>query len=119
MHFPGCATLTLSAYCLEHELYIAAEGEVERAQRAGSARARPRSPRSPARDRVKNDERATRATERLRRRIEETRAIAGHTLRCSDCARRSSGRATGWTMRLGEDGRLYAFCPECDRLEFA
>ena len=28
--FPGCATLTLSAYCLEHELLIRAGAEVER-----------------------------------------------------------------------------------------
>lgn len=29
--FPGCETLTLSAYCLEHELFIRAELEAERA----------------------------------------------------------------------------------------
>jgi RNase P subunit RPR2 len=68
---------------------------------------------------VRSNERTTGAAERLHRRIEETRAIAGHTLGCSDCERLSSGRATGWTMRLGEDGHLYVFCPECDRLEFA
>ena len=57
-------------------------------------------------------------TERLLRRIEQTRAITGHPLRCSDCDRLSMGRATGWTMRLGGDGCLYAFCPECDELAF-
>jgi hypothetical protein len=61
-----------------------------------------------------NDDRA----ERLRRRIEETRAVTGHPLRCVDCERLSSGRATGWTMHLGNDGNLYAFCPECGELEF-
>lgn len=30
--FPGCETLTLSAYCFEHELLIRAEVEAERAQ---------------------------------------------------------------------------------------
>lgn len=40
-----------------------------------------------------------------------------HALRCSDCARLSSGRATGWTMRLGSGGSLYAFCPECGDLD--
>jgi hypothetical protein len=44
--------------------------------------------------------------------------MTGHALRCSECERLSSGRATGWTMRLGDDGGAYAFCPECDRLEF-
>jgi hypothetical protein len=58
------------------------------------------------------------ARDLLRRRIEETRAISGHTLCCSECDRLSSGRATGWTMRLGDDGQLLAFCPECDELEF-
>lgn len=62
---------------------------------------------------MKNDDRA----ERLRRRIEETRAMTGHPLRCSDCERLSSGRATGWTMRLGSGGSLYAFCPECGDLD--
>jgi hypothetical protein len=57
-------------------------------------------------------------TERLRRRIEETRDMPGHPLRCSECDRRSIGRASGWTMHLGKDGYLYAFCPECDELEF-
>jgi hypothetical protein len=61
-----------------------------------------------------NDDRA----ERLRRRIEETRAVTGHPLRCSECERLSSGRATGWTMHLGYDGSLFAFCPECGELEF-
>lgn len=31
--FPGCATLTLSAYCLEHELFLAAQLEAEQARR--------------------------------------------------------------------------------------
>lgn len=59
-----------------------------------------------------------RSTERLRRRIEQTRALTGHALRCSDCDRFSSGRATGWTMHLGEHGCLYALCPDCDDLRF-
>jgi hypothetical protein len=54
----------------------------------------------------------------LRRRIEQTGALSGHPLRCSECDRLSSGRATGWTMQLGDDGRPYAFCPECDDLQF-
>lgn len=58
-------------------------------------------------------EEPARAAERLRRRVEETRAIAGYPLRCSGCGRLSSGRATAWTMRLGGDGRLYASCPDC------
>jgi len=66
---------------------------------------------------VRNNRRTATDAEGLRRRIEETRAIAGHTLECSDCERLSSGRATGWTMRFGEDGRLYAFCPDCDRFD--
>ncbi|HZT93727.1 MAG TPA: hypothetical protein VE985_04530 [Gaiellaceae bacterium] len=44
--------------------------------------------------------------------------MTGHTLCCSECDRLSSGRATGWTMRLGYGGQLLAFCPECDELEF-
>jgi hypothetical protein len=56
--------------------------------------------------------------ERLRRRIEEMRAVAGHPLRCSECDRVSSGRATGWTMRLDEDACPYALCPECDEVAF-
>jgi hypothetical protein len=35
--FPGCATLTLSPYCVEHELFISAEVEIERAQRPEGA----------------------------------------------------------------------------------
>ena len=60
---------------------------------------------------------ASRGTEALRRRIEQTRALPGHALRCSDCDRLSSGRATGWTMHRGEGGRLFAFCPDCDERE--
>jgi hypothetical protein len=56
--------------------------------------------------------------ERLHRRIEETRAAPGHPLLCSECDRLSIGRASGWTMRLGHDDELYAFCPECDEQEF-
>lgn len=37
--FPGCATLTLSPYCLEHELFIRAEVEAERSQRPEGAEA--------------------------------------------------------------------------------
>jgi hypothetical protein len=59
-----------------------------------------------------------RNSEQLLRRIRQTRSILGHPLRCSECDRLSSGRATGWTMRLGADNRLYAFCPECDEFEF-
>jgi hypothetical protein len=57
--------------------------------------------------------------EALRRRIEETRALTAHPLRCTVCDRLSSGRATGWTMHRGADADLFAFCPECDELEFA
>ena len=32
--FPDCETLTLSAYCLEHELFIRTEIEVDRARDA-------------------------------------------------------------------------------------
>jgi hypothetical protein len=70
---------------------------------------------------VKRGERrpkVNRGHEALRRQIERTRALAGHPLRCTECDRLSSGRATGWTMRLGDDGDLFAFCPECDELEF-
>lgn len=56
-------------------------------------------------------------SDRLRRRIEQTRALSGHPLRCSECDRLSSGRATGWTMHLGDDGCPYAFCPECNELQ--
>ena len=56
--------------------------------------------------------------DRLRRRIEETRAIGGHALCCSECDRISIGKATGWTMRCGYGGELLVFCPECDELEF-
>jgi hypothetical protein len=31
-NFPDCETLTLGAYCLEHELFIRAETEAERKQ---------------------------------------------------------------------------------------
>lgn len=61
---------------------------------------------------------AGQGAQRLRRRIEQTLAIGGHPLRCSSCDRLSSGRATGWTMHLRDEGRLYAFCPECDEAEF-
>jgi hypothetical protein len=59
-----------------------------------------------------------RGVEALRRRIEQTRSLTGTPLRCSECERLSSGRATGWTMRRADDGQLFAFCPECDELEF-
>ena len=61
---------------------------------------------------------AGRSIAALRRRIEETRALTGHALQCTNCDRLSSGRATGWTMHRGDDGCLFAFCPECDELEF-
>jgi hypothetical protein len=48
----------------------------------------------------------------LRRRIEETRAIPGHALQCSECGRLSIGRASGWTMRLADE-ELYTLCPDC------
>jgi hypothetical protein len=32
--YPGCATFTLSTYCIEHELMIRAQKESERAQAA-------------------------------------------------------------------------------------
>ncbi len=32
--FPGCATLTLSTYCVEHELLVRALKETERTQHA-------------------------------------------------------------------------------------
>ena len=57
-------------------------------------------------------------TERLRLQIARTRAITGHPLQCSECDRLSIGRASGWTMHLGDEGQLQAFCPECDELEF-
>jgi hypothetical protein len=60
----------------------------------------------------------SRGVEALRRRIEQTRSVSGTPLRCTDCERLSSGRATGWTMRRAYDGQLSAFCPECDELEF-
>ena len=50
---------------------------------------------------MRNNRRTATDAEGLRRRIEETRAIAGHTLECSDCERLSSGRATGWGCGLG------------------
>jgi hypothetical protein len=56
--------------------------------------------------------------EALRRRIEETRSQPGSPLRCTDCDRLSSGRATGWTMHRAADGQLFALCPECNELEF-
>ena len=56
-------------------------------------------------------------TEALLRRIEQTRALTGHALRCTDCDRLSSGRATGWTMHRTGDGHLFALCPDCDELE--
>jgi RNase P subunit RPR2 len=56
--------------------------------------------------------------ERLGRQIEEIRAIPGHRLRCSECHRLSSGRATGWTMYLGDDEYLSVFCPECEEIAF-
>jgi len=70
---------------------------------------------------VKRDQRATgisRGIDRLHRQVEQTRALTGHALRCSECDRLSSGRATGWTMHRGDAGRLSAFCPECGELEF-
>jgi hypothetical protein len=60
----------------------------------------------------------SRNSERLLRRIRLTRSISGHPLRCSECDRLSSGRATGWTMRLGDAHCLYAYCPDCDESEF-
>jgi hypothetical protein len=61
----------------------------------------------------------SRNPERLLRRIEQTRSIRGHPLRCSVCDRLSSGHATGWTMRVGEDDCLHTSCPDCDEFEFA
>ena len=58
------------------------------------------------------------ARDLLRRRIEETRAMRGNALCCSECGRLSIGLATGWTMRFCDYGELRAFCPECDELEF-
>ena len=55
----------------------------------------------------------------LRRKIEQMRSLTGHPLRCEDCDRLSSGRATGWTMRHGADGNVFALCPECEELEFS
>ena len=65
---------------------------------------------------MNHDERLN--TEALRRKIEETRALTGHPLRCTDCDRLSSGRATGWKMYRGDEGYLFALCPECGELEF-
>jgi hypothetical protein len=59
----------------------------------------------------------SRGTEALRRRIEETRSLTGHALRCTCCDRLSSGRATGWRMHRDADGHLFAFCPDCEELE--
>ena len=59
-----------------------------------------------------------RGVEALRRRIEQTRSMAGTPLRCTGCERLSSGKATGWKMHRPHDGELFAFCPECDELEF-
>jgi len=71
---------------------------------------------------VSRDRRGTgpgRGAEALRRRIEETRSLTGHPLRCTGCDRLSSGRATGWRMHRGRDGCLFALCPDCDELESA
>jgi hypothetical protein len=59
-----------------------------------------------------------RDTERLLRRIRETRSVTGHALRCSSCDRLSTGHATGWTMRLADSDRHYILCPECEEFEF-
>jgi hypothetical protein len=70
---------------------------------------------------LSRDQRAdgfSRGADALRRRIEQTRASSGYPLRCSDCDRLSSGRATGWRMHRGYDGDLFALCPECDELDF-
>lgn len=66
----------------------------------------------------RDERRLDRGTDALRRRIEQTRSLTGHPLRCEECDRLSSGRATGWTMRHGYDGHLVALCPECEELEF-
>ena len=38
---------------------------------------------------------------------------------CAECGRHDSGDEPGWTLRLDVDDELVAFCPECDREEFA
>jgi hypothetical protein len=69
---------------------------------------------------LKRDQRGAgvgRGTDALRRRIEEMRSLTGHALRCTGCHRLSSGLATGWKLRRGDDGQLFALCPECGELE--
>ena len=40
--------------------------------------------------------------------------MTGYALQCADCGRVSTGRATGWMMRIDEAGHLRSFCPDCD-----
>ena len=35
-------------------------------------------------------------------------------LRCVECGRIDDGRERGWTLRIGDDTSLYAFCPDCE-----
>lgn len=44
-------------------------------------------------------------------------AEAEPTLRCAECER-CDDSSRGWTLRLGEDDELVAFCPQCDEIEF-
>ena len=39
-------------------------------------------------------------------------------LKCAECGRLSDPDARDWTLRPGEDGELYPFCPDCDKREF-
>jgi len=39
-------------------------------------------------------------------------------LRCVECGRIDVRHERGWTLQPGDDGELYAFCPDCDEREF-
>jgi hypothetical protein len=44
---------------------------------------------------------------------------ARRQLWCAACGRRDDGCERGWTLHLGEDAELIAFCPACDTPEVA
>jgi len=48
----------------------------------------------------------------MKRRGEASRALG-----CAECGREDDGER-GWTLRLGDDEELHAFCPHCDEREF-
>lgn len=39
---------------------------------------------------------------------------ARRQLWCAECGRRDDRRERGWTLHLGDEAQLHAFCPTCE-----